>query len=269
MGREICPDSALFSLKTTKASSGEDSIAVEPEPITLAKQDAPRRDDFDLQFDADFDSAAFDTSFAEKAVPTQASAPTTEDKSFADFDVADFSLGEVVEQDEPKNNESIDFDLAKFSDLELESETRVSSDDSVDLHTPADKNDFDLDSFDFNTGFGATDKIQEDVETLAIDQFNLTEESADDKQGIDLAEDFNFDFDFSTLGNDDSDDGQMEISGVADLTDMDELETKLDLARAYRDMGDNESAKDIVSEVLEKGSAEQKKLAQVLLDELM
>jgi pilus assembly protein FimV len=50
---------------------------------------------------------------------------------------------------------------------------------------------------------------------------------------------------------------------------MDELETKLDLARAYRDMGDNESAKDIVSEVLEKGSAEQKKLAQVLLDELI
>lgn len=269
MGREICPDSALFSLKTTKASRGEDSIAVEPEPITLAKQDAPRGDDFDLQFDADFDSAAFDASFAEKAVPTQVSAPTTEDKTFADFDLADFSLGEAVEQDEPKNNGSIDFDLAKFSDLELESETPVSSEDSVDLQTPADKNDFDLDAFDFDTGFGATDKIKEDVETLAIDQFNLTEESADDKQGIALAEDFNFDFDFSTLGNDDSEDGQMDISGVADLTDMDELETKLDLARAYRDMGDNESAKDIVSEVLEKGSAEQKKLAQVLLDELM
>ncbi|WP_084675430.1 FimV/HubP family polar landmark protein [Methylomicrobium agile] len=39
---------------------------------------------------------------------------------------------------------------------------------------------------------------------------------------------------------------------------MDELETKLDLARAYRDMGDNESARDIVSEVLEKAAPNKK-----------
>lgn len=323
MGREICPDSALFSLKTTKTSSVDDSIAGEPEPITLTKQNVPRRDELDLQFDSDFDTTAFDTSFAENAEPAQATEPTSDDKGFAGFDLADFSQDTAVDQDESRNNESIDFNLDKLSDLELESEIRVSSDNSSDLQFSADKNDFDiesfdfktdfsaieqskgenakklsdhelkpetrlspdeqpadlqfssekndfdLDAFDFDTGFAATDKIKEDVETLAIGQFNLTEESADDEHGIALPDDFNFDFDFSTLGKDDAEDDQIEMSGVADLTDMDELETKLDLARAYRDMGDNESAKDIVSEVLEKGSAEQKKLAQVLFDELM
>jgi pilus assembly protein FimV len=217
------------------------------------------------------DSAVFDISSKGNAEPAaKAIEPSRDEMTFADFDPVDFSLDEAVGQDEPKNNESLDFDLGKLSDLELESEIRASLDDSADLQFSPEINDFNLDSFDFDTEFLDTDKTKEDAETLTIDKFNLTkEEVADDKQEIALADDFNFDFDFSTFGNDDSEDDPIDVSGVADLTDMDELETKLDLARAYRDMGDNESAKDIVSEVLEKGSAEQKKLAQVLLDELM
>jgi pilus assembly protein FimV len=54
----------------------------------------------------------------------------------------------------------------------------------------------------------------------------------------------------------------------SELTDMDELETKLDLAMAYIDMNDSEAAKDIANEVLEKGTPEQQKTAQALLDRL-
>jgi len=56
--------------------------------------------------------------------------------------------------------------------------------------------------------------------------------------------------------------------GVSDLTDMDELETKMDLAKAYVDMGDPEAAKAIAEEVLEKGSQEQKQAAQAIIDQL-
>jgi pilus assembly protein FimV len=49
---------------------------------------------------------------------------------------------------------------------------------------------------------------------------------------------------------------------------MDELETKLDLAKAYIDMSDTDAAKNMACEVLEKGTAEQKKVAQELLDDL-
>jgi len=49
---------------------------------------------------------------------------------------------------------------------------------------------------------------------------------------------------------------------------MDELETKLDLAKAYVDMGDMGAARDIASEVLTKGTDAQKTAAQELLDDL-
>jgi pilus assembly protein FimV len=265
MGREICPDSALFSLGSVSTSHAENLLIGGGEPINLTKQDAPRKDDFERQFDSDFDTAAFSDSFVKSVESAQATA----DNDFADFNLADFSLDEAVAQDELRNNESIDFDLGTLPDSGLESEAQVSLDDSADLQFSDDKLDFDLESFNFDTEFPSSDEKKEDIETLAIDQFDLMKESGDDQLTSAFADDFNFDFDFSTFGNDELEDDQLEVSGVSDLTDRDELETKLDLARAYRDMGDNESAKDIVEEVLEKGSAEQKKLAQVLLDELM
>ena len=52
------------------------------------------------------------------------------------------------------------------------------------------------------------------------------------------------------------------------LSDADESATKLDLARAYIDMGDKDGARDILAEVLEEGRAEQKREAQALLDSI-
>ncbi|WP_204369205.1 FimV/HubP family polar landmark protein [Methylocucumis oryzae] len=46
------------------------------------------------------------------------------------------------------------------------------------------------------------------------------------------------------------------------------METKLDLAIAYIDMGDSDAAKEIALEVLKKGTAEQQMVAQALLDGL-
>jgi len=53
-----------------------------------------------------------------------------------------------------------------------------------------------------------------------------------------------------------------------DLTDMDELDTKLDLARAYVEMEDVDAARDILEEILEQGDENQKQDAQTLLDKL-
>ena len=57
----------------------------------------------------------------------------------------------------------------------------------------------------------------------------------------------------------------------ADLHDartMTEVGTKLDLARAYVDMGDPAGARSILDEVLDEGDAGQKQQAQQLLDSL-
>lgn len=52
------------------------------------------------------------------------------------------------------------------------------------------------------------------------------------------------------------------------LADADEAATKLDLARAYIDMGDSEGAKEILSEVSQEGNEEQKREAEELLERL-
>lgn len=46
------------------------------------------------------------------------------------------------------------------------------------------------------------------------------------------------------------------------------METKLDLAIAYIDMGDADAAKEIAMEVLKKGTPEQQTIAEALLNGL-
>lgn len=49
------------------------------------------------------------------------------------------------------------------------------------------------------------------------------------------------------------------------FTETDETTTKLDLARAYIDMGDADGARDILDEVLKEGSSEQRQEARDML----
>ena len=52
------------------------------------------------------------------------------------------------------------------------------------------------------------------------------------------------------------------------LDGADEASTKLDLARAYIDMGDLDGAKDILQEVEKEGSSEQQAEAKQLIESL-
>jgi len=49
---------------------------------------------------------------------------------------------------------------------------------------------------------------------------------------------------------------------------MSEVGTKLDLARAYMDMGDPDGARSILEEVLSEGNASQKQEAQRLMESI-
>lgn len=62
--------------------------------------------------------------------------------------------------------------------------------------------------------------------------------------------------------------GISEVSADEFLASDDEVSTKLDLARAYMDMGDREGAKDILQEVIKEGSASQQQEAQSLLKKI-
>ena len=60
---------------------------------------------------------------------------------------------------------------------------------------------------------------------------------------------------------------EMELSELEPVT-MSEVGTKLDLARAYMDMGDPDGARSILDEVLAEGNPNQKQEAQRLLDSI-
>lgn len=72
------------------------------------------------------------------------------------------------------------------------------------------------------------------------------------------AEELELDLDDDSLGDDAFD---FEDEG-------DTASTKLDLARAYIDMGDQDGARDILNEVVAEGNAEQQQRAQAMLEEL-
>ncbi len=59
-----------------------------------------------------------------------------------------------------------------------------------------------------------------------------------------------------------------DVSQEFEPVTMSEVGTKLDLARAYMDMGDPEGARSILDEVVQEGSASQKQEAQRLIQSL-
>ncbi len=100
---------------------------------------------------------------------------------------------------------------------------------------------------------GADEAHDEDLFTQALSDFS------GESDDIDLNE---FSSDEAALADLSDDDMDAELDFLADA---DEAATKLDLARAYIDMGDAEGAKDILSEVLGEGNEEQRKEANELL----
>ena len=181
----------------------------------------------------------------------------------------------IVESDDIENNELTDIKENNFS---LSSFGETFNNEAVkEIPQPADIL-LDYDSISYENEFideqQNNESIDYDLSTIAPN----TEESsktlgiivskAQDVKVNDEFESFDFYFDkpISELNEDDF--GQQGGIEVFDLTDTDELEIKLDLAKAYIDMSDTNAAKDMACEVLEKGSAEQKKVAQALLNNL-
>jgi pilus assembly protein FimV len=84
-------------------------------------------------------------------------------------------------------------------------------------------------------------------------------------------EEENADLDLSALESDSDlgdfgDLGDLEDEGG--FSDSDEITTKLDLAQAYIEMGDNDGARSMLEEVVEAGNDEQKQQAQDLLSKI-
>jgi len=243
-------DLSVFEDTDTADSSKASEIEVQNDSTTLDEESAEVDENV-----LDFDLSVFDLDGADDEKP-EVSATETESIESIEFDLNSDSKPEEIKIEE--NNETTDVESFDF-DFDLGSETEEPSiePEVIDLTSETDI-DIDLESFDFSS-----DDKQEDSTTLNVD---------DEVEVLDKNEVENFDFDFDAAevpSQPPATDPVINLDeSVSDLTDMDELETKLDLAKAYIDMGDSDAAADIAKEVLEKGSAEQKQAAQEVLDQL-
>ncbi len=117
-----------------------------------------------------------------------------------------------------------------------------------------------------------SDLEDESEKTVLSLHASTNEESSEDASLANELEDTIIDFPESAPesagGPSDADDAlqDMDFDTSADEGMQDEVATKLDLARAYVEMGDSEGAVDILDEVLSEGNEEQRQEAQKIKD---
>jgi pilus assembly protein FimV len=177
------------------------------------------------------------------------------------------AAAEFVVDDAEDATDDLDFDTP----MEFERSSVADADDDAEApelaledaatspphQPPAAQDDEDPIEFDYL-------EIEEDLPLATIDdgELDFTEAEAE----LDLSDAFMADTaapDSERESGDDDDDDDLLIA-----EDADQMATKLDLARAYIDMGDSEGARGILEEVTEKGSSEQQQEANELLSRI-
>jgi pilus assembly protein FimV len=173
---------------------------------------------------------------------------TAEESGGMDFD---FNLGESAPAAE-EDKGGLDFSL--------DTGASASGEDSGSL-------DFDLDMGSDDSSSPATAEMEMSMD-FNLDESGLDEAEKDDTMSFDLGE--GFDSGTDSMPQPTMDDMAFDTAESEDLDigGGDEVGTKLDLAKAYIDMGDPDGARSILDEVMAEGSASQKQEAQALLDQI-
>ncbi len=155
-----------------------------------------------------------------------------------------------------------------LADLDLD-DIAASLDDDAEAEAPVgEASDFDL---ELDSAFTELEGGELDDIGLELAQGASEDEDEEGSDMLDLGEEKVIDFPAEDMVADDL--SLDELGGGMEAAlhggdDDDEVSTKLDLARAYLDMGDPEGASDIIDEVLAEGNADQKREAQQLRDQL-
>jgi len=187
--------------------------------------------------------------------------PSTEDIFGEDeFGLDDDSTTEVAEADLGLDDE---MDLGDDDDFNLDSEDSAEEEFDIDMDLGLDEDEIE-DRPSSEAVTETFDSIDEENFSLDDEEDEIDLDLDDEEESIDLddsddialdldEEEFDFDEEDSEFDSEEVDDGS------------DEIATKLDLARAYIDMGDADGAKEILSEVIAEGTDEQKEEAQALI----
>lgn len=233
MGAELAPENPLF-VGGASQGAGEQST----EELTALGEDSE-------VLDLDAITADLD---AEGQVGTETAPQDQEEVDLSEFTA---NMEDTGGLDEIAGSD-LDLDLDLDSSL-VNLDTDVSADLGLDFTESA---------------ASETPAVDEGERTIpSIDLLNLAdeEEKGEDENVVSLAGE---EADLEAFSLDDIEGGIETDSMFIEAADADEINTKLDLARAYIDMGDPEGAQDILDEVLAEGDDAQKQEAQRLKEQI-
>jgi pilus assembly protein FimV len=243
-----------------------------PEAVEAAAAPAAAEEPLDFSFDMDFGAAAPNPVPQPVPQPVAPAPESVDDLTFGDFDLGDTIPGAAPAAEAPAEFANSDFDmanLAKEFDLpalpsapELaaaEPAAAEASSPSTEMEDPL----FDLDTMDF----GLPTATPAPVETAEYAPHDMLE-PAKVEPSFDLGG-----FDLDLPGENAQTLPELEtVTADAAPAEMSaahmEMETKLDLAIAYQEIGDKEGARELLEEVIKGGNSDQVSKANAMRAQL-
>ncbi len=285
------------SIDDVLAEIDDDDLEFTAEPIAEDDSDELTADLDDVLAEAEEDGLDFTPQAISEDEPEAVAEAVADEMDELEFDLS------ASEEDE----DLVDLD-SLLNDAPPEPPVAASADDSVDIddlmadlqsaeELPEEAgDDGDMVSLDELLGESAEPEVQSpvpehvavhpEVESLleeavaendevVLDEKAFAGGSAADELEATFSQDLDADLDSELEALLSGDDGASSsasddsLEGISLLDGADEVETKLDLARAYIDMEDVDGAKDILAEILQEGSDNQKQEANSLLESLV
>ena len=285
IGKQLVPDHALIAGASVGELSMDDLASDSPEPMDIDLGSAEDQEaiapELDLAFDESeagiveeapekpfeaAESVEFDLSETGAEAAADVMAETAEgvefnlgetqsfepDKNTEEFslDIEASELG--IEEDEAAGTEAGEFDLDLSAEAE---EALIAGDENEDTGLSLD----DVDEAGL-TSDSAEESLDEATAILDFSDAAMEEAVIEVVAEPEIAEPESASRSYADSMDDDLD--------LSDLDDIDEVSTKLDLAKAYLDMGDADGTRSILDEVMSEGNDDQKKEADDLLRQL-
>lgn len=271
LGAVLCPSSPLFG---GGGGSGGKARAQSALASAVGGVTAEEEDLLDFEFDADTDlsfgsgknvGGGKDNGGGSKKSGRAAAVVEDDDDINLDFDIGslDFSLEDnTVTSDTSSRGRG-------FGAKNSPSASKGRNDSSLDFDM-GDDNDGDIlnfDSFDLETTNSRSGPINLVGDSQEVALGGSRRNRAVEQEPLELS----LDDDALTLEEVGDFEDDANLSGEFDddiFANVDEIGSKLDLAKAYVDMGDSDGARSILDEVMEEGDATQKQQAQRLLQQM-
>ena len=252
-----------FTLDTEPAQAGGESPAESAEAASEAQPAAA--DESSLDFNLDLETPQ-----------ESASSAPAEEAPAADAGGLDFNLdmapaaesAEAPASETPAEaGEALDFNLEVDEAPTAQMTAEAAAEAGLDFNLDTDTGKEDSGSLDFDLDLGAATPTGDEDETaeMSLDLEAPAETSTSDtSMAIDISDDST-----ATMPEPSGMDFEVDATDASlDIGAGDEVGTKLDLAKAYIDMGDPEGARSILDEVLDEGNEAQKQEAQQLLQQI-